>query len=670
MANARLLLVLGETFGSELQASLKSLGYQVVGCVSNGRQALEDTAKLKPDLVLISIHLSGELGGIIIGKQIYVQYDLPVIYISNQSSQVTIRRTGGTTPFGYLFNPRDEKQILATIEVALTRHSLEKKVRESERWLYTILHSISDGVIAVDMEERIRFINPIAEELIGDKRQNIIDQPLRDTFSLVYANTEEKVTISHALVFFQNQNLRTGFEALLLRKDNRRIPVEIFISPLKNNGVQVGVVLAFRDISERKRSLEEIRRYAVRSQALLKAAEQLNARLDVNAVLSMVCDICNNTLSITATSAFLHDSSQKTLVSTTIAVNNNQKNDYKFEEKQFSKRFKIPSSLILNILSESNPIVAISDIQAMDIPGIPYLNKIRDMDVRSLAISGMYHNHILTGILVAQTHGIIREFTQEDLELLRGLTDHASIAVGNAILFEQVISSRERQQALTRRLVDVQEEERRNLARELHDQIGQMMTGLQFSLSALLPMASSEQKSKVIEIQKMVGNLIAQTREISINLRPSMLDDTGLILTLIWHFNRFTSQTDIKVNFRHYNLLEQRFQTEIETTVFRIIQEALTNVARHAKAEAVDVILKQEEEVILLDISDQGRGFDANGVDPSAHVGLSSMRDRAYSVGGLMEIQTAPGKGTNIHVVIPLSGNIERRQYDRHRSTR
>jgi signal transduction histidine kinase len=282
----------------------------------------------------------------------------------------------------------------------------------------------------------------------------------------------------------------------------------------------------------------------------------------------------------------------------------------------------------------------------------------------------MYHNHTLRGILVAQTHGTTRDFSPEDLELLHGLTDHASIAVGNAILFEQVVASRERQQALTRRLVDVQEEERQNLARELHDEIGQMMTGLQFSLSALLPQASAEQKGKITEIQKLVSNLIAQTREISINLRPSMLDDTGLILTLFWHFNRYTAQTNIKVNFQHYNLLDKRFRAEIEMTVFRIIQEALTNVARHAKAESVDVLLKLEDEKITLDIMDKGQGFDLNSVNTSSHVGLSGMRDRVYSVGGLMDIQSAPGEGTSIYVVIPLSGKVERRQYDRQRSSR
>jgi PAS domain S-box-containing protein len=670
MAMAKLFLILNKSYARDLQSTLKSLGYQIAGCISDSQQALEKIELLKPDLVLISIHLSSGLEGIQVGKQIYDQCDLPVIYISDQSSQATIRRTRGTTPFGYLFHPSDEKQILATIEVALTRHSLEKKVRESERWLYTILHSISDGVIAVDMEERIRFINPVAEELTGKQYWNAIDQPIGEVLSLVYANTEERVTLSHALAFFQKQSLRTGFEAQLIHRDNRRIPVEMFISPLTNKGEQVGMVLAFRDISERKRSLEEIRRYAVRSQALLKAAEQLNARLDVKAVLQMVCEICNNTLNTTATSAFLHEPTKKIFKSTTIAVDDNEANIYKFKAGPFYSRFNFPASLVTNLISAAKPITVVDDIQEVDIPDIPYLDKIKELDVRSLAISGMYHNEGLAGIIVAQTNGATRDFTPEDLEVLRGLTDHAAIAVGNATLFEQVVASRERQQALTRRLVDVQEEERRNLARELHDQIGQMMTGLQFSLSALLPNASKEQKEKIADIQRLVSSLIAQTREISINLRPSMLDDTGLILTLIWHFNRYTSQTNIKVNFQHFNLLDKRFQTEVETTVFRIIQEALTNVARHAKAESVNIVLKLEGDVITIDIRDKGQGFDVYNVDPTSHVGLNSMRDRAYSVGGLMDIQTAPGRGTHIHVAIPLSGMVERRQHERHRSTR
>jgi signal transduction histidine kinase len=277
----------------------------------------------------------------------------------------------------------------------------------------------------------------------------------------------------------------------------------------------------------------------------------------------------------------------------------------------------------------------------------------------------MYHNNSLLGILVAKTFGETREFTQEDLDLLRGLADQASIAVGNATLFEQVVASRERQQLLTRRLVDLQEDERRNLAKELHDQIGQMMTGLQFSLSSLLSQATDTQQKRIVDAQEQVRKLISLTREISMNLRPSMLDDTGLVLTLMWHFKRYKAQTDIQINFQHYNLLDKRFKTAIETAAFRIIQEALTNVARHAKTDSVDIKLQLDEKAITLEISDQGQGFIPNEVDTTAHMGLTSMRERAYAVGGLLEIDSSPKKGTRIQAILPLEGQVERRQHER-----
>ncbi len=667
MPDAKLLLILDETSSKELEVSLKKLGYQIAGTIPDGAKALERIPELLPDLVLIQMHLEGNMEGVEIGGQIYNNYDIPIIYIADQTSQTTIRRSGGTAPFGYLFGQLDDKQILATIEVALTRHSMEKRVRESERWLSAILQGIGDGVIAVDNEFCVRFMNPVAATLTAKKSIDVFGKPLEDIIFLQYANSQERVTFSHAMAYLMNQNLRTGFEAELLRGDGTKTPVEAFISPMSEKGKPVGMVLSFRDISERKFALGEINRHATRTEAMLRAAEQLNTRLDVDAVLGTVCEICNKTLNTNATSAFLYDSSRDALVSTALVAKGGKK-DTAFDAHGFSGRYEIAVDLISNFLSHANPVVEIEDIQSLDIPAIPYLEKIKANDVRSVVISGMYQHESLVGILVTQLHGSIREFSLDDLELFRGLTDQATIAVGNAILFEQVVASRERQQALTRRLVDVQEDERRNLARELHDQIGQMLTGLQFSLSAMIPKAASKQKEKISEIQSLVSNLIAQTREISINLRPSMLDDTGLILTLIWHFDRYTSQTDIKVNFRHYNLLEKRFNSEIETTIYRIVQEALTNAARYAKTDSVDVELKLNEQTISVGIIDPGEGFNLDTVDTTAHMGLNSMRERVYAVGGRIEIETAPGKGTRIHALIPLAGMVERRQHERHHS--
>jgi len=664
MPNTNLLLVLDKVRTHELRTPLVNLGYQVLNGFSSNEEVFKQINEFMPDLILVGIRDENGLGGIQFGQQVYNEFDIPVIYISDQSSQTTIRRAGGTAPFGYLFNPQDEKELLAAIEVALARHSMERKLRRSTQWLNTIIDSISEGLIAVNMEECIQFINPVAEMLTGKKRFDFIGRPLNDYLSLVYNNSDELVTFSHAITFFQNQNFRTGFEAQLLQANGKLIPVEIFISALNDQNAQIGMVLTFRDISDRKRNMEEVRQHAMQSSAMLRTAKQLNSRLDVQSVLNNVCMICNNTLGTTATSAFLYEQSREVLKSMTI-VGNTESSEFTPSTEEFSNQFEIPVQLILGFLSQAKPVAVINDIQTLDFSGIPYLDKVYEMDVRTLAIAGMYQNNVLTGILVAQQYGMIREFTDDEIDLLRGLADQASIAVGNATLFEQVSASRERQQSLTRRLVKLQETERRNLARDLHDQIGQMLTVLQFSLNSIRVDASEEQLREIVSAQNTVRDLIAQTREISLNLRPSMLDDTGLVLTLIWYFDRYMSKTNIKVEFRHNNILEKRFDPEIEIAVFRIIQEALTNVARHANIDIVSISLQLVEQTIRIEVIDQGRGFDSNKIDGTTHVGLSSMRERAYAVGGLLELNSAPGVGTRIHTVIPLSGSLERRQHDR-----
>ncbi len=664
MLNAKLLLVLENKKAKELQSPLSSLGYRVIYGVKDNQQAFELIVETKPDLVLVSINNEEGMGGIPFGQQVYNQYDIPVIYISDRSTQTTIRRAAGTAPFGYLFDILDEKEIMATIEVALARHSMEQQLRESKQWLNTIIDSISEGLIAVDMEENIQFINPVAEKLTAKKVSDYIGKPLVSYLSLVYANSDEPVTFTHALTFFKNQDTRTGFEAMLLRKDGTQLPVEIFISALSDRKSQVGMVVTFRDITERKRTMEEIHTYMMQSAAMLETAKKLNSGLDVRDILKAVCEICNTNLGTTATSAFLFDPLRDTLVSIIVEVNQ-ELDEYPLDTQSFEGGYEIPRELILNYLSQSNPVIAIENIQSLDIPDLPYLSLIKELDVRSLAVTGIFHEDELSGILVAQEHGKTHKFSEEKLELLKGLADQVSIALGNAILFEQVLASRERQQSLTRRLVKLQENERRGLARDLHDQIGQMLTVLQFSLSSLQIDASEAQKKEIASAQAQVKDLIAQTREISLNLRPSMLDDTGLVLTLIWYFDRYTAQTYIKVLFHHHNILEERFNTDIEIAVFRIMQEALTNVARHANTDSVTVNLQLMDQVINIEIVDKGKGFEYGKVDTTAHMGLSSMRERAYAVGGYLELDSKAGSGTRIHAVIPLRGILERRQHDR-----
>ena len=200
----------------------------------------------------------------------------------------------------------------------------------------------------------------------------------------------------------------------------------------------------------------------------------------------------------------------------------------------------------------------------------------------------MYRQHDLIGVLISIYIGDPIHLPEDTIALLKGLADQTGIAITNASLFEQMHTSRKRQQFLAHQLVMVQEDEKRSLSRELHDEIGQMLTGLQFTIKSIMAQSTEEQKNKLDQAQILISVIISQIRELSINLRPSLLDDLGILPTLIWYFDRYEAKTGIRVSFEQQNL-DQRFSSELEITAFRIVQEALTNVARYAETESVDV---------------------------------------------------------------------------------
>ena len=154
-------------------------------------------------------------------------------------------------------------------------------------------------------------------------------------------------------------------------------------------------------------------------------------------------------------------------------------------------------------------------------------------------------------------------------------------------------------------------------------------------------------------------DLIARLRNLSLDLRPTILDDLGLLPALVWLFERYTMQTNVSVRFEHRLLEEQRFDPEVETTAYRIMQEALTNVARHAGVSEVTVRLWTDADTLWVVVADQGRGFDPQTVGTRASSGLAGMQERAALLGGSLTIESAAGAGTRLTATLPLA---QRRQ--------
>jgi PAS domain S-box-containing protein len=203
------------------------------------------------------------------------------------------------------------------------------------------------------------------------------------------------------------------------------------------------------------------------------------------------------------------------------------------------------------------------------------------------------------------------------------------------------------------------EEERSQIARELHDEIGQVLTGIKLSLQRITSARAYGDKAAVEQAIGLTNELIGRVRDLSLELRPAMLDDLGLLAALRWHFDRYTTQVKIQVDFKHMGLSERRFAPEIETAAYRIVQEALTNVARHAGVDSVEVDTRADETALRIKIRDHGTGFDPDSLSASATAGLSGMRERATILGGHLTIESAPGAGMLLVAELPLSKNRE-----------
>ena len=211
-----------------------------------------------------------------------------------------------------------------------------------------------------------------------------------------------------------------------------------------------------------------------------------------------------------------------------------------------------------------------------------------------------------------------------------------------------------RLRTLSARLMEARESERRHIAHELHDEIGQLLTGVKLSLDSIRRRADEPMAAGLSDVQEELNRLMERVRDLSLNLRPSLLDTLGLLPTLQWHFKRYTEQTGIAVDFSHDGE-SRRMPIEIETVLYRVVQEALTNVARHAAVDTVGVGMAMNDREATVTIADRGAGFDVNdALEKGRTMGLSGMRERVDDLGGTLTIQSAPSSGTRLTIVLPV----------------
>lgn len=275
-SKVRILITEDENIAAmDVKNRLQKLGYEVPATVSSGQACLRKVAEFQPDLVLMDIKIKGDMDGIATAEQIRAEYDIPIIFLTAYADDATIQRAKMATPYGYLLKPLEERELHTAIEMALYKHQMEQKLKESEQWLATTLRSIGDAVITTDTQGRVRFMNPQAERLTGWTQAEVLECPSGEIFHIVHEKTGEpgQSPIDWALqekkVVYLQDNM------LLVTKNGIRIPIDDSAAPIKDDKGNIkGVVLVFRDVTERKRAEEQLRRFALELQT---RNEDLNA---------------------------------------------------------------------------------------------------------------------------------------------------------------------------------------------------------------------------------------------------------------------------------------------------------------------------------------------------------------------------------------------------------
>jgi PAS domain S-box-containing protein len=251
---------------------------------------------------------------------------------------------------------------------------------------------------------------------------------------------------------------------------------------------------------------------------------------------------------------------------------------------------------------------------------------------------------------------------EEDVPAVEAFANQAAIALESAELLTAVRRQGEELRALSAQLLHAQEEGRTWMARELHDETGQLLTAMSLNLAQIAQDFSTggptaETKDRLAETRALVDHTMDQIHEMVLDLRPAMLDELGLVPTLRWAIDRFTARSGIPADLSATGL-NTRLRPEIETTLYRVTQEALTNVIRHAQASHVSLRLEHLSDRLHVEIQDDGVGLDVSAVadhhSASNGVGLLGMRERVSLLGGRFEIHSQPGDGTRLTIEIPL----------------
>ncbi|MDO9086606.1 MAG: PAS domain-containing protein [Anaerolineaceae bacterium] len=584
-----------------------------------------------------------------------------VFRINEKTFEYPLNPERGTSYWDWSLMPvkNQDQQVIGLIMVlndVTARKQAQLDLFESEQRFRAVFNQTFQLVGLLTPTGDVTLLNQTAIDFIGVDPLAISGKPLWEM--PWWQKTDElKTTLQNAVLqASEGVTIRDVYPTLSHTGDVATM--DITIKPLLDQGGKpILLIFEARDISARVlaeerliKNEEEIQHlYQTEKQAHFLAETLRTSALDLSSSLisgNVYESLLNNIYKLVPfTSAhlgLLEDEDH--LIARLARGEENWPEDKKF----FGKRFDILQVSSFRALFSENKVVSIPDTRltttSIYFPGYEFVGS-------WIAIPLKASDQII-GLCLLE-HVQPHFFTPDLIEWATAVASQAAIAIQNAWLFEQVRDGREQLQALSRQLVEVQESERQYIARELHDEAGQTLASLMVGLKVMESESADQQAviARSRELKQIADSVLENLHRLSVSLRPAALDHLGLIATLKQHTEMISQQHNLPIQFEVVGKID-RLPSEVEIAIYRIVQEALTNIVRHASATRADVLLEQHGDSMVVIVEDNGVGFDAKNPVVN-HLGLVGMQERATMLGGLITFESSTDHGSTIKLEVP-----------------
>ncbi|WP_179862328.1 PAS domain S-box protein [Longibacter salinarum] len=561
------------------------------------------------------------------------------------------------------------------IESRMARERAQEAVKQNERRFRDLFSAAPDAYAVLHPETgRVTDCNTAMEDLLGRPRDRIIGHHYRtlQANSIAQGDVDATNWVDWLQHVVESGEWR-GYHVPLQTSDDENSPVLVDISARHVDiGTQPSVLAVFRDVTKRKEAEDALLHAVSRNEAfnselqtLIRVSRGLETHLNSDVVAGRVVTGTRDTLpAATKASLWTIDGDTARLIASDDRAAGCRLHTNDVDEGENS--ISVEPDGHVEIQLTHGPFSEIyNNLEAPRITHLP-MTRHRHPELehpffdgaKSLIAAPITTADKVMGVLIATSDVVTSAFQNRHHALLQSIGAQAAVSLNNAQAVEEL-------RAMSQQLLQAQEDERRRVAQELHDETGGLVTALQFKLQEVEMVldANSEDDPDhlheavdlLADVNDLTETLSEVLRQVSRSLRPKILDDIGLSAALPWLVDEFTERTGIEVDFSSEIDPESRFDSLLETAAFRITQEALTNVARYADTQTAQVIVDHDDRFLRIHVIDHGKGFNLAEWQRSETptLGLLGMTERAERLGGKLDISSEPGEGTRISATLP-----------------